>query len=128
MIIDAQGTELRFDGKVVGKVTQYEIRDGVVEDIPHTPLNSKAVGHLPGLPEFGDIILTLYRDTNDPGQEAIADAIRDRGVKTCYLTLKDGRVYEFNAYGKAIPITGVIDNVNTSAVRLKIQRLFNQIA
>lgn len=120
MILDAQGTTFTFSGQFVGKITQYTFGNGVVEDIEFQDMGTGAIRSFPGKPEYGQVTLTLYRDSSDPGQEAISDAIAARSIKPCVLTLKDGRQIAFDGYGKSLPITGLIDNVNTSNVIIKI--------
>lgn len=121
MILDAQGNKLVADGEVVGKAVEFEVFDGVVPDIPHPSLSHVAgKEYRPGVPDFGTVTIRFYRDTTDPGQEAIADSIKNRTIIPCELHLQNGRVISFQAYGKVVPITGLIDNVNTSRCALKI--------
>lgn len=119
MIVDALGTEFKFNGFVVGRITRYDLQDGVVPDIAHRPISGPK-RFLPGKPEHGTISLILYRDLEDPGQQEIANAIRSRSVVNCQWKLADGRILVFDAYGKRLPITGLIDNVNTSSALIKI--------
>jgi len=120
MIIDAQGTQFVFNGEVVGKVTQYTIADGDVPDVLFQDLGQAATRAYPGKPDFGNITITLYRDSNDAGQEAIQASINGGGIVPASITLADGRVLTFQAYGKSLPITGLIDNVNTSNAVIRI--------
>jgi len=120
MIIDAQNATFTFNGTPVGKITQYEIADGEVPDVVRRPLNASEAIYAPGMPEYGSVSLTCYRDTQDAGQEALVTAIGNRTVGTCVLTLADGRTLTFDAYVKRVPVTGVIDNVNTTQILLKI--------
>lgn len=120
MILDAQGTVFTFNGSVVGKIAQYTFADGTVEDIEFQDMTTAGVRFFPGKPEYGQLTLTLYRDTSDAGQEAIAAGISGQLRVPCTLKLKDGRMISFTGYGKQLPISGLIDNVNTSNVIIKI--------
>lgn len=122
MIIDAQGTQFVFNGQTVGKVTQYTIADGDVPDVLHTALGDGATEAYPGQPDFGNINITLYRDSTDAGQEEIQSSINNSTIVPASITLADGRVLSFQAYGKTLPITGLINNVNTSNAIIRIHK------
>lgn len=120
MIIDAQGTTFVFNGETVGKVTQYTIADGDVPDVLFQGLDQSATRAYPGKPDFGNITVTLYRDSTDAGQEKIQASINNSAIVPASITLTDGRVLSFQAYGKTLPITGLIDSVNTSNAVIRI--------
>lgn len=126
MILDGQNFDLYFNGSLVDKIVSIEIRDGLVEEIEHQTLAGPNLEYLPGQPEFGRINITLYRDTFDDGQQAIADAIKNSAVVPCQLDLSDGRRFEFDAFGRTIPITGVINDVETSEAVIRIASDFTQ--
>lgn len=122
MIIDAQGTQFVFNGEIVGKVTQYTIADGDVPDVLHIALADGATEAYPGQADFGNITITLYRDSTDAGQEEIQASINNGTIVPASITLADGRTLTFQAYGKLLPITGLIDNVNTSNAVIRIHK------
>ena len=121
--IDAQATVFTFDGTVVGGILTYNYFAGVVSEVLHQPLNSTAAVALPGLPDFGQCLLNLYRNKADAGQVKIEDSLRNRQIKSCVLTYKDGETDSFDAFCLVLPTAGSKDSstpVNQSACILRV--------
>lgn len=108
-VVSADGTTLTVDGVPVGGVEDYTLFDGVVPDIPHRPM-SGPLSFRPGLPDYGQIRVRLYRNPSDPGQ-AKMDQIREQSrVVDCVVTLIDGTSRSFPGYVKQLPLMG--GNIN----------------
>ena len=121
--IDAQGTTFTFDGTEVGGLLTYVFLAGVVNEVIHKPLNATAAVAIPGLPDFGQCVLNLYRNKADPGQVKLQDSRRNRLIKSCVLTYKDGSVDNFDASCLILPTAGSKDSttpVNESACILRV--------
>ena len=119
-ILKGEGTSLTFNGVLVGHVTQYDITDGVTPDVPHRPVKAATNFYLPGAPEYGQIALMLYRDLDDPGQQELETARTGRHVRTCVLTLSDGKTRTFPAYVKTLPIVGSDNGIGPARAVLKV--------
>jgi hypothetical protein len=119
-ILDGQNTSLTFNGVLVGRVTRYEIIDGVTPDIKHAPLSKKTNFFLPGVAEFGSINLTMYRDLADLGQIEMEIARAGSKKRTCVLTLSDGSTRTFPGYVKKLPIVGDDNGVGTASAVIKV--------
>lgn len=119
-VIKGEGTSLTFNGVLVGRVTQYETIDGVTPDVPHRPMKAKTNYYLPGVAEFGQVALTLYRDLSDPGQIEMENARAASRVVPCVLTLSDGSVRNFPAFVKTLPIVGNDNGIGPARAVLKV--------
>lgn len=119
--ISADGTTFTFGGVVVGGITAYTLIDGVTGDIVHVPLNGEGRHYFPAVPEYGQIRLTLYRNTSDAGQQAMEQARANRQRAQCVLTLIDGTTRTFLGYVKTLPmLNGDINGVNGVQATLKV--------
>ena len=117
--INADGTTLIFNGAVVGGITAYDVIDGVTPDVEHRTMNQAE--YFPGIPEFGQIRVTLYRDPSDPGQAAMETARANRQRANTVFTLSDGSTRTFISYVKILPIVGNdINGLSTANVILKV--------
>jgi len=119
-ILDGQNTTLTFNGQLVGKVTRYDTIDGVTPDIKHQPTGSKVNYYLPGVAEFGQINLRMYRDMTDPGQIEMESARAISKIRTCVLTLADGTTRTFEGYVKKLPFVGDDNGVGTADAVIKV--------
>lgn len=121
--IDAQGTTFTFDGTAIEGLVSYQFFNGVNREVLHRALSASANVALPGIPDFGQCVLNLYRDQVDPGQVKLQDSLRNRLVKDCVLTYKNGKTDSFSAFCLILPVVGSKDNtnpVNASAVVLRV--------
>lgn len=119
-ILDGQSTTFTFNGQLVGKVTRYDTIDGVTPDIKHQPIGSKVNYYFPGVPEFGQINLRMYRDMNDPGQIEMESARAISKKRICVLTLADGTTRTFEGYVKKLPFVGDDNGVGTADAVIKV--------
>lgn len=119
-ILDGQNTSLTFNGVLVGKITRYDITDGVTPDVKIAPIGKKTNFYLPGVAEFGLINLRMYRDPSDPGQIEMETARAGSKKRTCILTLSDGSTRTFPGYVKKLPIVGDDNGVGTAEAVIKV--------
>ena len=98
-----------MDGVEVGGIEDYTIFDGVVPDVPHRPM-SGPLTFLPGLPDYGQVRIRLYRNPADPGQTKMDEVRAQSRVVNCTITLIDGTIREFPGYVKQLPLMG--GNIN----------------
>ena len=118
--INADGTTFTFNGVEVGGITAYEFLDGATPQIAHQPLGGPRE-YRPGVPEYGRVRVTLYRDPQDPGQIEMESARTNRQTQTAVLTLIDGTERTFPANVEVLPIVGNdINGVSTARVVLKV--------
>lgn len=119
-ILDGQGNTLTFNGVLVGGIHQFNVLDGVTPDIKHSPTGKKTNYYLPGVAEFGQINLQIYRDMTDPGQVAMEAARAASATVTCILTLSDGTTRTFPGYVKKLPIVGNDNGLGTADAVIKV--------
>lgn len=119
-ILDGQKTSLTFNGVLVGKITRYDIIDGVTPDVKHAPTGKSTNFFLPGVPEFGQINIRMYRDPSDPGQIEMETARAGSKIRTCVLTLADSSTITFPGYVKKLPIVGDDNGVGTADAVIKV--------
>ncbi len=119
-IFDAQGFVFKFNNIAVGGITRYTTIDGVTEDVSHAPLGHSENFYLPGVPQFGAIMLNMYRDFTDPGQVAMESARASSLKVQCSLEFADGTGFTFPGYVKKLPITGNSNGVGTADAVIKI--------
>jgi hypothetical protein len=119
-IFDAQGFTFKFNNIVVGGVTRYTTIDGVTPDISHSPIGQSENFYLPGVPQFGAIMLNMYRDFTDPGQIAMESARASSLKVNCSLEFADGTGFTFLGYVKKLPIVGNSNGVGTADAVIKI--------
>ena len=108
-VVSADGTTLFVDNVVVGGIEDYTLFDGVTPDVPHRPI-SGPLTFLPGLPDYGQVRIRLYRNPKDPGQVRMDECRAQSRVITCKLILIDGTIREFPGYVKQLPLMG--GNIN----------------
>lgn len=108
-VVSADGTTFTVDGVEVGGIEDYTIFDGVVPDVPHRPM-SGPLTFLPGLPDYGQVRIRLYRNPADPGQTKMDEVRAQSRVVNCTITLIDGTIREFPGYVKQLPLMG--GNIN----------------
>lgn len=119
-ILDGQSNTLTFNGVLVGGIHQFNVLDGVTPDIKHSPMGQKTNYYLPGVAEFGQINLQIYRDMADPGQVAMEAARAASATVTCILTLSDGTTRTFPGYVKKLPIVGNDNGLGTADAVIKV--------
>lgn len=119
-ILDGQNNTLTFNGSIVGGIHQFNVLDGVTPDIKHAPMGQKTNYYLPGVAEFGQINLRIYRDMTDPGQVAMEAARAASATVTCILTLSDGTTRTFPGYVKKLPIVGNDNGLGTADAVIKV--------
>jgi hypothetical protein len=119
-ILNGESTSLTFNGVLVGKVVQYETIDGVTPDVKHQPMGAEVNYYLPGVAEFGQINLRLYRDLDDPGQIEMEAARAYGRRRVCVLTLSDGKTRTFDGYVKVLPIVGDSNGIGTALAVIKV--------
>lgn len=119
-IFDAQSFAFVFNGQTVGGITKFSTIDGVTPDISHNPLGANERFFMPGLPDFGSLILNIYRDFSDAGQIAM-EAARASSLKVnCGLTFSNGTGFTFPGYVKKLPIVGIDNGLGTAEAVIKI--------
>ena len=119
-ILDGQNNTLTFNGVIVGGIHQFNVLDGVTPDIKHAPMGQKTNYYLPGVSEFGQINLQIYRDMTDPGQVAMEAARAASTIAICILTLSDGTTRTFPGYVKKLPIVGNDNGLGTADAVIKV--------
>ncbi len=119
-LFDAQSFSFTFNGALVGGTTKFSVVDGVTPDVVHTPLGANERFYFPGVPEFGNINLVMYRDFTDPGQIAM-EAARASSLRIpCILRFSDGTAIQFAGYVKKLPIVGDNKGLGTADAVIKI--------
>lgn len=119
-VVSADGTTFTFGGVVVGGITEYTLVDGVTPDIEHDPMAGPRA-FFPGIPDYGTVRLTLYRNPSDPGQKQMEDARAAMARDECVITLIDGTTRRFTGYVKQIPLMGGgINGVGVAQIVLKV--------
>jgi hypothetical protein len=108
-VVSADGTTFTVDGVEVGGIEDYTLFDGVVPDVPHRPM-SGPLSFLPGLPDYGQVRIRLYRNPADPGQTKMDEVRAQSRVVNCTITLIDGTARTFPGYVKQLPLMG--GNIN----------------
>jgi len=120
MTVNADGTQFTFDGVVVGGIDDYTVIDGVTGDVEHAPMNGPRQ-FFPAMPDFGQLRLRMYRDTNDAGQQRMEQARANRQRVTGVITLIDGTTRTFPCYVKQLPLmSGSINGVGQVTAVLKV--------
>lgn len=119
-LVDAQGTQLEFDGIVVGGVIQYDVKDGVTPSVNTTMVDVSTAISLPGVPDFGEIAVLFRRDLTDAGQQALHDNYNAPAPKVGRIIRQDGSGVQFKCWVRAAPLSGAISGTEESRVRLKI--------
>lgn len=119
-IVDGKGTTFTFNGVTVGRITKYNTIDGVTGETKHQSLSRPYPIYKPGLPEFGSITISLYRDTSDAGQIQMEAARANRSTCECILTLSDGSQRVFPGFVKKLPIVGDDNGLGTADAVIKV--------
>lgn len=121
-LLDAQGTTFSFDGISVGRVRQYEVRDGIVRSPEARILNSNAVQARPGLATSGSVILDVYLDLADAGIQRIQQAfLASPGeIVDFTVTTQDGNGFSAEVFVTNFPYSGALDTTQTSRIALRI--------
>jgi len=108
----------------VGQVSDIKGTSDSTPDIDVSDLDSTTKEYLPGLPDTGNVSMTVYAAVDtDPGLAAIEAAFDARTTKTFKITYPKGStpVRTFNAYAKSFPKVGDAskDGVVTGTIELK---------
>lgn len=122
-VINAQSTTFTFNSQTVGGIKSFSGFDGEAADIDVSTLASTRKEFLQGLPEEGNLSLSIVYDPDDAGQAEMLTARNAQTAYTCVLTLPDTvtlNVLTFSAYVKSISIEGSVDDAVMSTVNLKI--------
>jgi hypothetical protein len=105
MAENAQDTTFTFNGETIGGVDSWELQTGVAQESVFRQLDGPPRA-LPGVPDFGQVILNLYRDTADYGQIEMLSSLKNRAFRQMVIRHPDGTTYTFNAFTLLYPIRG----------------------
>ena len=119
-MIDAQDKVFIFNGVSVGKITGFNIVDGITPDVKHSALSKIENEYLPGVPEYGLITIKIYRDFSDAGQAEMENCRSAQIVAPCEWQLPTGQRIVFNGYVKKLPIVGNDNGLGTADAVIKI--------
>lgn len=107
----------------VGQITDIKGTSDTSPDIDVTDLDSTTKEYLPGLPDTGNVTMSVFCIDGDTGLAAIEAGFDARAVKTFKITYPKGAtpIRTFNAYCKGYPKIGDAskDGVVTGTVELK---------
>lgn len=106
----------------VGEVISMNGFDGEAADIDVTNLRSTGKEYLTGLPEFGNLTLTLWLpSTEDAGQERLRDLRETQTTSAFTITLASGQVTVFMGLVKSFSLTGMqVDGAVQCTCTIKI--------
>lgn len=105
MTENAQITTFTFAGSVIGGIESWELQTGQIREAVHRPLNGPPAAY-PTQPDFGQVILNLYRDTTDAGQAQLLSSLKSRARYTMVVTHPGGATDTFTAFTLIYPIRG----------------------
>jgi hypothetical protein len=104
----------------IGEVTDFSGPDGSASEIDVTHLRSTAKEFLMGLPDEGNISLSINWDQSDLGQAAIAAARTARTEETFKITYSDGSTATFDGYVLGLTSSGSIDGKVDGSITIRI--------
>lgn len=93
----------------VGDVVDFDGPGGSAAVIDVTNLASTAREKLLGIPDEGQLSVTLNWDISDAGQLAARAAHENQTLKTFRLTYSDGTIQTFSGYVMSFPSSGGVD-------------------
>lgn len=108
---------------VIGGVTGFTISGGTAADIQATNLADVAHTYLIGLPDRGDLTISLNRDLDDVGQIELFDASKDQSSRTFIVTFPSGTltIFTFEGLVKSLTTEGAnVDGIVTGTATVKI--------
>ena len=94
-----------FDGVEIGGVQTFEIADGQVRAATLRPLNGPPVAR-PTMPDYGQVVLNLYRDADDDGQYKLIESLRNRSIFTMRVDYPSGEADTFRCFTLLFPTRG----------------------
>lgn len=96
--------------------------DGEATDIDVTHLRSSGKEYLTGLPEFGNVSLTLWLPaTADAGQTRLRNLRETQSTGTFSITLPSGQVAAFRGLVKSFAISGIeVDGAVQASCTIKV--------
>ncbi|MEH6477726.1 MAG: phage tail tube protein [Sneathiella sp.] len=126
MTIEAQGTtiEISSDGgsvwvEILG-ITSVEGPDGEASDIDVTTLKSTAKEYLTGLPDEGNLSLSGFHKSTDPGQDMARAAKVSRATHDFRVTYSDATTISFEGGVKSATRSAGVDGALEATFNIKI--------
>lgn len=131
-VVESQGTTLGVDDvgaspvayTTVGNVVDVTgLRGGQATVIDVSNLGSTAREKLMGLPDEGQVQLTLQYDPDDTGQTELETARDNRTRKSFQITMNDGSpatTFTFNGYVLTFGVDFAVDQVVQSSITIEI--------
>lgn len=118
MIVDGKSATLTFDGAVIGGVDTFDINDAVTPVLTFKSMvrESRAT---PGVVDLGRIVLNLYRDTSDAGQNEIQAAQTNGSIVTLNVALADTN-FDLQVFVVSFPYVGSDNGTGTAPVILQV--------
>jgi hypothetical protein len=99
--------------------------DGQASDIDTTDMDSDAKESSPGLMDNGTFSFDVNRNLTDPGQAALLAMQKSQATRRFILQYPDGTGDTFKSYVQTFPISGGVDAVMTSSIKMKITGAVN---
>lgn len=100
------GATVTWNSVLIGNPVSFSGFAGAVADKPRTTLASSAHEFAPGLPDYGELTVEVYRDVNDDGAAAIVAGYAAGTIANLKLQLPAGTndVGTVSAYVKSFDI------------------------
>lgn len=117
-----QGTTFTVNSQAIGGVESYSITGGTASDIKTTSMADAAHTYKIGLPERGEVSLTMIADPDNVGQAELFSQNKAQTVSTMVITHPSAtlNVFTFSVLIKGITWEAGVDNVVRSTAVGKI--------
>ena len=119
-IVTGLGTAIEADGITVGGVQSFRFATGQARDVVHRPLGSTTPYVLPGQVDFDTVSMQAYRQPDDPGQQRLFHAFRDREMLDCVISFPGGLEWSFKAFVRSFPQEASLRGVQQTPIVLRI--------
>lgn len=125
--ISAQGTKFEIGGTgsptaftEIGGVKTWNGFDGQAQEIDTSCLQSTEKEFILGLPDPGNLQLDININDDDAGQIALQQARADQTLRNFRITLRNGKIRNFQGYVRSTPEQGGVDQAVVGSVGIRI--------
>jgi hypothetical protein len=127
MTESAKKVTITIANVTIGGLESWELQPGQVRESTFRPLNGAPVAR-PGFPDYGSMVLNLYRDAADNGQELLRDSLRNRETRTFVITHGNGEIDTFQGFCVLFPIRGSKSSATPITLTRCVVRISGSIA
>jgi len=104
----------------IGEITDWDGPSGTAAVIDTTNLQSTSKTKLQGIPDEGQVTLSINFDPDDAGQLAASAARKARASKSFKITYSDDSTMTFTAYVLGLSTSGAVDGKVSGSITLEI--------